>query len=97
MAQFLLNGFESEIIVFISEREDGSNHWVDDSSMRTVDLDDASQGLNDSCVLYIRIFVAFKRLAFLNKHVQNFECAYFSFQLLCISCHVVQNGYKVRQ
>ena len=65
--------------------------------MRTVDLNNATKGFDDSCILNIGILTIFKRFALFDKYIENLKSTNFSFQLLCISCHIIQYGYKVWQ
>ena len=59
MRKFFLNGFECYGHVLVPQGKDGADNWVDYSSVRGVDLDDASKGFYYCSVLDIGLLVLF--------------------------------------
>lgn len=47
--------------------------------MGTVDLDDTSKSLDNSCVLNIGILTIFKRLALFDEHIKDLQSTNLSF------------------
>ena len=42
VTQFLLDSFESDLHVLVAQADDGTDHGIDDTAMRAMDLDDAA-------------------------------------------------------
>ena len=72
MTYFLLDGLEGLVVILVSERQNGSNDWVDDGNLGAVELHDVSQHLDYGIDLHGSIFAGLQGFTLLDEDVRYF-------------------------